>query len=130
MPAEILSKPGRLDNEEFNLIKTHARASYDILKNIHFPWPIAEIVLQHHERLDGSGYPQGLKGNQIIPEARILIVADVVESMSTPRPYRKALGINAAIQEIEAGKGKKYDPDVVDACLAVCREGLWAPEML
>ena len=130
VPAEILSKPGRLDNEEFNLIKTHARASYDILKNIHFPWPIAEIVLQHHERLDGSGYPQGLKGNQIIPEARILIVADVVESMSTPRPYRKALGINAAIQEIEAGKGKKYDPDVVDACLAVCREGLWAPEML
>ena len=128
IPAEILSKPGRLDNEEFNLIKTHARASFDILKNIHFPWPIADIVHQHHERLDGSGYPLGLKGNQIIPEARILIVADVVESMSTARPYRRALGLEAAIQEIEAGQGKKYDNDVVDACLAVCREGLWAPE--
>ena len=130
IPAEILSKPGRLDNEEFNLIKTHARASYDILKNIHFPWPIADIVLQHHERLDGSGYPKGLRGNQIILEARILIVADVVESMSTARPYRKALGLETAINEIEAGKGKKYDPEVVDACLAVCREGLWAPETL
>ena len=128
IPAEILSKPGRLDNEEFNLIKTHARASFDILKNIHFPWPIADIVHQHHERLDGSGYPLGLKGNQILPEARILIVADVVESMSTARPYRRALGLEAAIQEIEAGQGKKYDNDVVDACLAVCREGLWAPE--
>ncbi len=130
IPAEILSKPGRLDNEEFNLIKTHARASYDILKNIHFPWPIADIVHQHHERLDGSGYPLGLKGQQIIPEARILIVADVVESMSTPRPYRHALGLDAALQEIEAGRGKKYDSDVVDACLAVCREGIWTPEKL
>ena len=87
-------------------------------------------MLQHHERLDGSGYPKGLRGNQIILEARILIVADVVESMSTARPYRKALGLETAINEIEAGKGKKYDPEVVDACLAVCREGLWAPETL
>ena len=130
IPSEILSKPGRLDKEEFDLIKTHARASYDILKNIHFPWPIADIVFQHHERLDGSGYPQGLKAPEILLESMILIVADVVESMSTPRPYRRALGLEAAIREIEAGKGNKYDPAVVDACLAVCRAGLWAPAEL
>ncbi len=127
IPSEILSKPGRLDKEEFDLIKTHARASYDILKNIHFPWPIADIVYQHHERLDGSGYPRGLKAPEILLESMILIVADVVESMSTPRPYRRALGLEAAIREIEAGKGVKYDPSTVDACLAVCRSGLWAP---
>ena len=127
IPSEILSKPGRLDKEEFDLIKTHARASYDILKNIHFPWPIADIVYQHHERLDGSGYPRGLKAPEILLESMILIVADVVESMSTPRPYRRALGLEAAIREIEAGKGVKYDPSTVDACLAGCRSGLWAP---
>ncbi|MDP2760357.1 MAG: HD domain-containing protein [Sideroxyarcus sp.] len=122
VPAEILSKPGRITDIEFSLIKIHPQAGYDILKGIDFPWPIAQIVLQHHERLDGSGYPQGLKGEQIIIEARILSVADVVEAMSSHRPYRPGLGIEVALAEITRQRGIHFDPAVVDACLALFRE--------
>ncbi len=117
VPAEILSKPSKLSEIEMNLIKAHPRIAYDILKEIDFPWPVADIVLQHHERLDGSGYPQGLKGDEIILEARILAVADVVEAMASHRPYRPALGVEAALAEIEKNRGRLYDPTVVDACL-------------
>ncbi len=117
VPAEILSKPSRLTETEFSLIKEHPQVGYNILKNIEFPWPIAKMVLQHHERMDGSGYPQGLTGEDILMEARILTVADVVEAMASHRPYRPALGINVALEEITKNKGVFYDPDVVDACL-------------
>ena len=122
VPAEILSKPTRLQPAEFEIVKMHAQSGYDILKDIRFPWPIAEVARQHHERLDGSGYPQGLKGEQIILEARILAVADVVESMGSHRPYRPARGIDAALDEIASGRGKLYDPGAVDACLRLFRE--------
>lgn len=122
VPAEILSKPGRITDIEFSLIKIHAQAGYDILKGINFPWPIAQMVLQHHERLDGSGYPQGLKGEQIILEARIISVADVVEAISAHRPYRPGLGVEAALEEITRQRGVRYDSRVVDACLVVFRE--------
>lgn len=119
VPTEILVKPTRLTDLEFRILQQHARAGYDILKNVDFPWPIAMAVLQHHERLDGSGYPDGLKGNEIIIEARILGVADVVEAMASHRPYRPALGIEAALDEIQKKAGVLYDPDVVQACVAV-----------
>lgn len=119
IPAEILCRPGRLSENEFLLIKQHPQTGYDTLKNIRFPWPIADIVLQHHERLDGSGYPQGLKGDQILPEARIMAVADVTEAMSSHRPYRPARSIDAVIAELEKGRGIRYDAAVVDACLRV-----------
>ncbi len=122
VPAEILSKPGRLTGIEFDLIKNHARSGYDILKGVEFPWPLPEVILQHHERLDGSGYPQRLKGDEIIQEARIMAVADVVESMASHRPYRPALGIEKALEEIERNSGKYYDPPVADACLRLFRE--------
>lgn len=128
IPAEILTKPGRLDPAEFELIKLHAVASFDILKNIQFPWPIANIVLQHHERLDGSGYPHGLKNTEILPEAMIIAVADVVESMATARPYRKSLGIQAAIEEIDRGRGTKFSADVVDAFIRIHEGQRWSPE--
>ena len=105
------------------LIKQHAQAGYDILKGIHFPWPIATIVWQHHERLNGSGYPQGLKDAEILPESRIIAVADVVEAMASHRPYRPALGIDSALAEIEHGKNTTYDPQVVDACVKLFEEG-------
>lgn len=117
VPSEILSKPGKLSSLEFSLIKEHAQNGYEILKDVKSPWPLAEIVHQHHERLDGTGYPKGLRGENICLEARILAVADVVEAMSSHRPYRPAQGIKAAIREIKRNKGKLYDPDVVDACL-------------
>jgi PAS domain S-box-containing protein/putative nucleotidyltransferase with HDIG domain len=123
IPAEILSKPGVITKTEFELIKSHVRVGYDILKNIEFPWPIADIVLQHHERLDGSGYPTGLSGSQILLEARILSVADVTEAMASHRPYRPSLGIDVALEEIEKNKGVLYDSDVVTACLKVFHEG-------
>jgi putative two-component system response regulator len=123
IPAEILSKPGRLNDMEFGLIKVHPRTGYDILKGIEFPWPIAEMVYQHHERMDGSGYPRGLKGKEILPEARILGVADVVEAMASHRPYRAALGTDAALDEISRNQGVFYDSQVVDACLRVFRHG-------
>jgi len=122
VPAEILNRGGLLDGIEFDLVKTHAQAGYDILKQIKFPWPVAKIVLQHHERMDGSGYPKGLKGDDILLEARVIAVADVVEAMSSHRPYRSALGIDKAIEEITKSKVKLYDPDVVAACQLVYSE--------
>jgi len=117
LPAEILSKPGQLSQIELRLIQEHPKVGYEILRGIDFPWPIAEIVLQHHERVDGSGYPRNLVGNEILLEARILGVADVVETMSSHRPYRPSIGLDKAIEEIIAQKGRLYDPDVVDTCL-------------
>jgi PAS domain S-box-containing protein len=122
IPAEILSKPTHLTNLEFSLIKEHSRSGYEILKNVESPWPLAEIVYQHHERMDGSGYPRNLKGDEILMESRILSVADVVEAMASHRPYREALGIEAALEEIEKNKGIFYDIAVVDACLRLFRE--------
>jgi putative nucleotidyltransferase with HDIG domain len=122
IPSEILSKPTKLTDLEFSLIKTHAQAGYDILKDIEFPWPVADVILQHHERMDGSGYPQGLKGDDILLEARILAVADVVEAIASHRPYRPALGIDLALEEISRNKGIIYDADTVDACLKLFRE--------
>jgi PAS domain S-box-containing protein len=122
IPAEILSKPGKLSEIEFSLIKEHSRSGYEILKDVESPWPLAQIVYQHHERMDGSGYPRKLKGNDILIEARIMAVADVVESMASHRPYRAALGINAALEEIEKNRGTHYDADVADACLRLFRE--------
>lgn len=117
VPAEILSWPGRLKEIDFNVIKTHPQVGYDILKRIEFPYSVAQIMLQHHERMDGSGYPGGLSGEEILMEARILAVADVVEAMASHRPYRPALGIAKALEEISKNKGILYDPDVVDTCL-------------
>ncbi|MDD4928143.1 MAG: PAS domain S-box protein [Gallionella sp.] len=119
VPSEILSKTGKISAIELLFIRSHAQAGYDILKNIHFPWPIAQMVLQHHERMDGSGYPQGLKGDAILPEARILAVADVIEAMSSHRPYRPELGVEAALEEIVLMRGTHYDPPAVDACVAL-----------
>jgi HD-GYP domain-containing protein (c-di-GMP phosphodiesterase class II) len=122
IPAEILSKPGKLSSIEYELIKAHPQSSYNVLKDVDFPWPLAEVALQHHERMDGSGYPQGLKGEAILLEARIMAVADVIEAMSSHRPYRAGLGIDAALSEIERGRGSAYDADVADACLKLFRE--------
>ena len=122
VPAEILSKPGKLSDIEFSLIKAHSQTGYDILKDVGLPYPIAEIVLQHHERLDGSGYPKGLKSDQILLEARIISVADVVEAISSHRPYRPGLGIDVALEEIEKNKGILYDEKVVEACLRLFGE--------
>ncbi|MBA7534072.1 Sensor histidine kinase RcsC [subsurface metagenome] len=122
VPAEILNKPIKLSDIEFNLIKDHSQTGHDILKSIEFPWPVARIVLQHHERLNGSGYPQGLKGEDILLEARIIGVADVIDAMSSHRPYRPALGIDVALEEISKNKGIFYDPEVVDACIKLFKE--------
>ena len=122
VPAEILNRPGRLTLPEFEVIKTHVEVGYDILKTIDFPWPVADIVRQHHERLDGSGYPQGLRHDSILPEARILAVADVVESIHSHRPYRPALGMDVALKELADHRGTRYDAAVVDACLRLFRE--------
>jgi len=122
IPSEILSKPGKLSAIEYQLIQGHSQTGYEVLKTVAFPWPVAEVVLQHHERLDGSGYPHGLKGEAIHLEARILAVADVVEAMSAHRPYRAALGIELALAEIERGRGNQYDGAVVDACLKLFRK--------
>jgi HD-GYP domain-containing protein (c-di-GMP phosphodiesterase class II) len=122
IPAEILSKPTKLSEIEFSLIKEHARKGYEMLKDVESPWPLAEIVHQHHERMDGSGYPRNLKGDDILIEARILTVADVVEAMASHRPYRPGLGIDAALNEIEKNRGTLYDGAVADACLRLFRE--------
>jgi len=122
IPSSILSKPTKLTDLEFRLIKTHSQSGYDILKDIEFPWPVADVVLQHHERMDGSGYPQGLKGNDISLEARILAVADVVEAITFHRPYRPSLGIVFALEEISRNKGILYDAEAVDACLKLFQE--------
>ncbi|MFW5734496.1 MAG: HD domain-containing phosphohydrolase [Oceanidesulfovibrio sp.] len=123
IPAEILSKPTMLTQIEMGLMKTHSEVGYDILKNVTFPWPVSRIVLQHHERLDGSGYPYGLVGDDILLEARIIMVADVVEAMSSHRPYRAALGVDRALDEIVKNKGVRYDAAVVDHCMHLFRGG-------
>jgi PAS domain S-box-containing protein/putative nucleotidyltransferase with HDIG domain len=128
IPTEILSKPGRLTDIEFSMIKTHTVAGYDIVKAIDFPGPTAEIVLQHHERLDGSGYPAGINAEEILLEARILAVSDVVEAMASHRPYRPALGIDKALEEISEKSGLLYDSKVVEACLELFRSGSFAFE--
>jgi HD-GYP domain-containing protein (c-di-GMP phosphodiesterase class II) len=122
IPPQILAKSRRLTQEEFALVKTHAQVGYEILKDVKLPWPVAEIARQHHERLDGSGYPQGLKGQEILLEAKILAVADTVEAMASHRPYRPALGLDAALNEIEKNSGKLYEPAAVDACLRLFRD--------
>ncbi len=122
VPAEILTKPGKISEHEFSLIKIHAEAGFNIVKEIDFPCPVAEAIAQHHERLDGSGYPKGLSGSEIIIQARILAVADVVEAMASHRPYRPGLGIETALEEITQKKGILYDPEVVEACLKLFTE--------
>ncbi|MFA5912753.1 MAG: HD domain-containing phosphohydrolase, partial [Burkholderiales bacterium] len=122
VPAEILAKPGKLSATEYELIKVHPQVGYDILKDISFPWPLARIVLEHHERVDGSGYPRGIKGDEMLLESRIMAVADVVEAMASHRPYRASLGMEPALKEIEHGRGTAYDSAVVDAFLKLVRE--------
>jgi len=129
LPAEILSKPSRLTETEYTMIKEHPAVGFGILKDIAFPWPIALIAKQHHERMDGSGYPQGLKGEEICLESRIVAVADVVEAMSSHRPYRPGLGMHVALEEISNNKGKIYDADVVDVCLKLCVEKRFSLEL-
>lgn len=123
IPSEILSKPSQLTEIEFDMIKTHPKAGHNILEKIDFPWPIAQIVLQHHERMDGSGYPQGLKGEDILFEARVIAVADVIEAIASHRPYRPAGNLKDALKEISRNKGILYDPQVVDAALRLFRNG-------
>jgi PAS domain S-box-containing protein/putative nucleotidyltransferase with HDIG domain len=122
VPAEILTKPIALESFELEALHRHAQTGFDIVKDINFEWPLAQTIYQHHERLDGSGYPNQLRGDSIIKEARILAVADTVEAMSHNRPYRASLGIEAALEQIEIGKGKLFDIDVVDACLKLFRQ--------
>jgi len=122
VPAEVLTRPGRLSSIEFEMVKTHVEAGYEILKAIDFPWPIADVVRQHHERLNGTGYPNGLRGDELLLESRILAVADVVEAIASFRPYRPALGVDVALAEIEAGRGAVFDSNVVDACVRQFRE--------
>jgi PAS domain S-box-containing protein len=122
IPAELLSKPTKLTDIEFSLIKEHSRIGYEMLKDVESPWPLAEIVYQHHERINGIGYPKNLKGDEILMESRILAVADVVEAMASHRPYRPALGIEAALEEIEKNKGILYDNTVANTCLRLFRE--------
>ncbi len=122
VPSEILSKPTKLSEIEFALIKEHPTSGYELLKDVESPWPLAEIVYQHHERMDGSGYPRKLKGDEILIEARIMAVADTVEAMASHRPYRPSLGIEFALEEIEKNKGIIYDAVVADACLKLFRE--------
>ena len=123
VPSDILSKPGKLSEIEFSLIQTHARNGYDIIKGMDFPSDVAQVVLQHHERLDGSGYPNGIRGEEILLEAKIVAVADVVEAMASDRPYRPAKGIDQALAEIAENRGRLYDPAVVDACLELFNSG-------
>ena len=122
IPAELLAKPGRLSTAEFEIIKMHSQAGADIVADVAFPWPVAEMIRQHHERLDGSGYPNGLVGDAILMGSRILTVADVVSAMSGHRPYRPALGLDVALAELEANSRRLYDPTVVDACLRLFRK--------
>ncbi len=119
VPAEILSKPSRLTTNEFNLIKEHPQVGYDIVKDIEFPWDVSTMVYQHHEKLDGSGYPMGAAGDEILPGSRVLTVADVVEAMASHRPYRPGLGVDVALGEIDKNKGKFYDPDMAKACISL-----------
>jgi len=122
IPAEILASPRRLNKTEYELVMEHPRAGHNVLKDVNFPWPVAQVALQHHERMDGSGYPQGLRGEEIMLESRIVAVADVVEAMGSHRPYRPGLGIDAALAEVQAKRGTGFDPQVVDACLRLFRD--------
>jgi response regulator RpfG family c-di-GMP phosphodiesterase len=128
IPAEILSKPTQLNKMEYDIIKTHPQIGFGILKDIDFPWPVARIVYQHHERINGNGYPEGIQGNEILQEARTLTVADVVEAMASHRPYRPGLGIETALDEISQHKGILYDSDAVDACLLLFKEKRYSLE--
>jgi putative nucleotidyltransferase with HDIG domain len=119
VPAEILSRPGKLPDVEMSLVRLHPGVGYEIMSGVDLPWPVAEMIHQHHERLDGSGYPRGLREEQICQEAKILMVADVVEAINSHRPYRPALGIDVALKDIRSGRGTIYDPEVVDACIAL-----------
>ncbi len=125
-PAEIMTKPGVLTPAELQLVKEHPRIGYEMIRDIAFPWPVAHIVLQHHERLDGSGYPEGLVGDAILPEARVLAVADVVEAACSPRPHRPPMGIKKALEEVRRGRGILFDARAVDACARLFREGRFA----
>ncbi|MCU7940560.1 MAG: response regulator [gamma proteobacterium symbiont of Bathyaustriella thionipta] len=122
VPAEFLNRPGKLTELEFQIIKIHPEAGYEIVRDVEFPWPVADMIYQHHERADGSGYPRGLIGDEIIQEARIIAVADVVEAIASHRPYRASLGTDFALQEIEKNRGVLFDPYVVDACVKLFRE--------
>lgn len=122
IPAEILSSPRRLSSEEMALVRTHPLHGHQIVRDVLFPWPVAPIVAQHHERMDGTGYPAGLAGEQILLEARVVAVADVVDAIAQHRPYRPALGTDRAREELRQGRGRLYDPNVVDACLAALSE--------
>jgi len=125
IPAEILTRPGRLSAVEFEIVKTHSQCGHDIVAEVPFPWPVAEMILQHHERLDGSGYPRGLAGEEILLGSRIIAIADVLSAMSAHRPYRAALGTAAAIDELQANRGRLYDKDAVDALLRIAsRQGV------
>jgi HD-GYP domain-containing protein (c-di-GMP phosphodiesterase class II) len=123
VPSEILTRPTVLGPEEMALVRLHPQAGYDVLASIDFPWPVATMVVQHHERMDGSGYPRGLTGDQVLPGARILAVADTVEAMTNHRPYRPGLGLEQALAAVQAGAGTLYDPEVVEACLTLLDEG-------
>ena len=125
VPAEILSKPSQLSENEMGIIKCHPQSSSNILKDVDTPWPIAEIVYQHHERIDGSGYPRGLKEEEILLEAKIIAVADVVEACASHRPYRPSLGIDKALEIIQSERGTKLDPQAVDTCIEVFKEGFY-----
>ena len=119
VPVEVLNRPGRLNHLEMSLVQTHAQEGREIVQGVDFPWPVGEMILQHHERLDGSGYPRGLHEDQILIEARVLAVADVVEAMASHRPYRPAVGLDKALEEIRGGRQRLYDPEAVDACLVL-----------
>jgi len=123
IPESILSRPGKLSDEEWNLIRVHARQGYDILKDTGLPWPVADIALHHHERMDGSGYPDGISGDELSLEARILGVCDVVEAMSSFRPYRPARSLTEILRELRSGRGTKYDPAVTDIMLEIVESG-------
>ena len=123
VPAEILTRPGKLTPPQWEMLKAHPQVGHDIVNPISLPWPIADMILQHHERLDGSGYPSGLSGEAISLGARIIAVADVAEAMSSHRPYRPGLGLDVALDELKRGRATKFDPRVVDVCLKLCQDG-------
>lgn len=123
IPASILSKPSKLTELEFKMLKEHSKLGYDILKDIDFGYPIAEIILQHHERIDGSGYPYGIKGSDIVLEAKIIAIADTVEAMSSHRPYRLTRGLTKTLKEIEDKKGIFYEASIVDVCIRLFKSG-------